>query len=184
MFLFTQERATLSNGALANSKIINSSRSAQANIFNLMKFPIDTSYEKFVLFHQALEQYVRNRPREWVALLTFRQFSVDVAQGFVEYIMVARHRLNWFDYGELQESRSRIATFMLELSKKLDIRYVAPPLPVNLSVGASARQALTMVNPEDEQRVTADAMSPAPNADLLQYSPSIRGLQEKFAPKD
>lgn len=44
MYIYTQERATMSNGSLANSRIINSSRSSAANLFVLIKFPIDVPY--------------------------------------------------------------------------------------------------------------------------------------------
>ena len=46
IYLFTNERATLSNGSMANSRIINSTRSVNACLYNLLKFPINAPYEK------------------------------------------------------------------------------------------------------------------------------------------
>lgn len=72
IFMFTGEKATLSNGSLANSRIINSSRSPQACLYIMVKFPVEVTYEKIQIFRQAVEQYMKNRPREWLQFLSFR----------------------------------------------------------------------------------------------------------------
>lgn len=40
------------------------------------------------------------------------------------------------------ESKSSLTTYCLEVAKKLEMRYHAPPLPVDLSMGGSASSAL------------------------------------------
>lgn len=65
------ERATLNNGSLANSRVINATLSKLPTVSVSLKFPLSVSYEKLQVFHQALEQYFKNRPREWGALLMF-----------------------------------------------------------------------------------------------------------------
>ena len=95
IFMFTNERATLSNGSLANSRIINSTRSPNASLHILLTFPVDVTYKKLEIFHKALEEYVNNRPREWVGGIRFRVTRVEAAQGFVEYIAAANHRASW-----------------------------------------------------------------------------------------
>jgi hypothetical protein len=55
--------ASLSNGSLANSRIINAARSPQAQFFIYLKFPIDTPYEKILIFKSAVEEYLKARPR-------------------------------------------------------------------------------------------------------------------------
>jgi small-conductance mechanosensitive channel len=72
IFSFTGERATLSNGSLANSRIINSSRSPKASLYVLLKFPVDIAYEKLQVFNKALEEFFKNRPREWLTFSSFR----------------------------------------------------------------------------------------------------------------
>jgi len=64
----TNEVATYSNGSLAASRIINAARSPQAVLFFLLKFPIDTPYEKLKVFKGCLEKFVIARPR-YVELL-------------------------------------------------------------------------------------------------------------------
>jgi len=58
----------------------------------LLKFDISTPYEKFQKLHVALEEFVKSRPREWVALIAFRSTRVEADLGFVEYIVFAQHR--------------------------------------------------------------------------------------------
>jgi small-conductance mechanosensitive channel len=88
----TNEVATYSNGSLASSRIINAARSPQAVLFFLLKFPIDVPYEKLKVFRNALEEFVKARPREWLVFLAFRATRVEADMGFVEYIVVAQHR--------------------------------------------------------------------------------------------
>ena len=92
VYLPTNERASLSNGSLANSRIINWARrcvcgqrrkwlrptcftyltissrqhlrrSPQAQFHIFLQFPLNTSYQKLVLFKRAVEEYMRARPR-------------------------------------------------------------------------------------------------------------------------
>ena len=84
----TQERCSLSNGSLANSRIINAARSPQAQFHLFLKFHIDEPYEKILIFKSAIEEYMRARPREWLALNGFRAHRVVADQGYVEYIIV------------------------------------------------------------------------------------------------
>jgi hypothetical protein len=81
MFMFTNERATLANGSLASSRIINATRSHHACVCNYIKLPLDVPYEKLQLFNEAIEQYVHNRPREWRALCSIRAIKIETAQG-------------------------------------------------------------------------------------------------------
>lgn len=54
--------------------------------------------------------------------------------GFVEYVIVVQHRESWQQLVPLLVSRAQLSAFCLELSKKLDLRYQSPPLPVDLSL--------------------------------------------------
>jgi hypothetical protein len=58
-FLPTNETASLSNGALANSLIINWARSPQAQFCIFLHFPLDAPYEKLVVFKTAVEEYMK-----------------------------------------------------------------------------------------------------------------------------
>lgn len=82
---WTQETATCSNGALANTRIINATRSPQACLITMFKFLIDTPYHKIALFKSTVEKFVKNRPIEWLSFLAFRPIRVEADAGFGEY---------------------------------------------------------------------------------------------------
>jgi small-conductance mechanosensitive channel len=85
IFGTTGEEATYSNGSLADSRIINHNRSPKAVLNFLVRFGIDAPKEKVKAFAEAVEQYVKERPREWLAFTAFRLSAVQPDQGFVEY---------------------------------------------------------------------------------------------------
>lgn len=58
-WLATMETASLSNGSLANSRIINWARSPNARCVILFSIPIDTKYETLELYKKAIEEYVK-----------------------------------------------------------------------------------------------------------------------------
>ena len=52
----------------------------------------------------------------------------------MEYVFIAQHRENWANVGALKDSLANVSYFSLELTKKMGMRYVAPPLPINLNM--------------------------------------------------
>ena len=138
----TNERATVSNGSLAKSRIINGARSQKAVLFFLLKFHLDVPFEKIEIFKAAVEKFVKARPREWLSLLGFRATRVEADLGFIEYIAVLQHRDNWQNIGALLQSKAILQSFCLELQKKMDMRFKSPPLPVDLKVTGGLPQNL------------------------------------------
>ena len=128
----TNERATLANGAISNLRIINAARSPNAQCFVNMKFAIDTPYEKIEIFKAAIEQFLKDRPREWLAFVGFRPTEVAVEKGFINYVTIAQHRSAWQDIGSVLVSKAELVTYELEVAKQLDMKYSAPHLPVDL----------------------------------------------------
>ena len=55
----TQERASLSNGSLASSRIINWARSPHARFNVPLTFPIEVKYETIEVFKRAVEEYMK-----------------------------------------------------------------------------------------------------------------------------
>lgn len=45
-----------------------------------------------------------------------------------------QHRESWQNLGAMLASKAELSSFTLELSKKLDMRYVQPPMPITLNV--------------------------------------------------
>lgn len=109
-------------------------RSSLLTLSNHSKFPIDTPYNKLKTFRSTLEKFVKARPREWLSLVAFRVTRVEADLGFVEYIVVAQHREAWQNTGACLQSKADLSSFALEISKKMNMRYKSPPMPVDLTM--------------------------------------------------
>jgi hypothetical protein len=138
-FATTNEVATIANGNLANSRIVNAARSPRMLCYAYMKFGIDVSYEKVQFFRETLESFIKARPREWISLCGFRVTKLHADLGYVEYVIVLQHRESWQNIVAMLESKAEVQSFCLEVSKKLNMRYVAPPLPVELGFDDDAQ---------------------------------------------
>jgi hypothetical protein len=134
LYTSTNEVATYSNSALSACRIINGARSPKASVNFLIKFPLDASYKKLQIFKGAIEEFIKARPREWRAFLSFRATRVEVDLGFVEYSVAAEHRESWQQCGMVSQSKAELTSFCLELSKKMSIRYRSPSMPIDLSM--------------------------------------------------
>jgi hypothetical protein len=122
----------LSNGSLANSRIINGARSPQAQFWIFLKLPIDTPFEKIRIFKTAIAEYLKARPREWLSLNGFRPHQIFADKGYIEYALVVQHREKWQFIGQLLDSKGNLQSYCLEVAKQLNVHYHAPPLPVDL----------------------------------------------------
>lgn len=131
----TNEVATYSNGSLANSRIINAARSPKATVYLYLKFGLDVPYEKVKIFRTVIESFVKARPREWIAMNGFRATRVQADLAFIEYVVVLGHRESWQSIGIILQSKADVASYCLEVTKKMDMRYSAPSLPVELALG-------------------------------------------------
>jgi len=134
-FGMTREVATVSNGSLARSRIINANRSDKAQLNVNMKFGVDVPLSKVLQFKSAVQQYVHDRPREFASRsIGFRLTRVETDLGFVEYRVVVQSQHSWQKVTAVLECKAKVASFCLEVQKKLDMRFVSPPMPVNLRV--------------------------------------------------
>ncbi|GKY96897.1 hypothetical protein MPSEU_000648700 [Mayamaea pseudoterrestris] len=129
----TNEVATYSNSTLASCRIINGARSPKASVNFTIKFPMDVSYKKTQVFKGAVEEFIKARPREWRSLVAFRANRVEVDFGFVEYSVCAEHRESWQHLTMVNNSKADLTSFCLELSKKMNMRFRSPPMPIDLN---------------------------------------------------
>ena len=128
----TQEYATYSNGALSKSRIINCARSPRAQLNFLMKFSIDISHATIEEFHLELKDYVKSKPREWLAFNAFWLTNIEADLGFVEYKIWIQHRDSWQNTAALTTALADVRQFAVNLSKQKGMQYRSPPLPVEM----------------------------------------------------
>jgi small-conductance mechanosensitive channel len=134
-WLPTMERASVSNGSLANSRIINWQRSSTARFVMFLIFPIDTPYETLEIFKLAVEEYLKARPREWLALNAFRVNYLQGEKSWMRIEVVIQHRESWQNVGTILDSKGNFMSYCTEVQKMLGIQYKAPHLPIEMSIG-------------------------------------------------
>jgi hypothetical protein len=130
----TNEVATVSNSSLANSRIVNAARSTKAVVYIKLKFGIDVPTAKIDAFKDRVENFVKIRPREWLSPPSIRASRVEADLGFIEYVISLHHRDSWQHMGNIVSSKAAVTSYCLEVQKELEIKYVAPPTPVHLSL--------------------------------------------------
>jgi len=165
-FATTNEVATYSNGSLARLRIINAKRSPKAIVYVYNKFGSDVPYRLIQVFKASVENFVKARPREWAQLNGFRATRVNLEFNFIEYVIVLTHRELWQNIGPILQSKADLASFSLEVSKKLNLRYEQPPKPIHLSL--------------DERHYDLDRMS----VDLDSASSGLQQVREMFKRDD
>lgn len=123
----TREVATVSNGAIARCRIINASRSGGAPLMIHVKLGLDVPLSKIELFKSAVRKFIEERPQELYRTVGFRLTRVEVDLEFVEYVVVVQSRSSRAETNAALESKRMVASFCLEVQKKLNIRYTSPP---------------------------------------------------------
>lgn len=160
IFSPTGERASMSNGSLASSRVLNMSRSPNACVYVNLHFPTSVPYERIQQFESLLRDFIQARPREWAHFAAFRATSVIANLGLIGYEVMLIHRESWHSIQSIYESKAQVASFALELSKKLDMRYESPSLPVDLRFSSSQQSVHRLQNcddnKEDEGRVSTN----------------------------
>ena len=186
----TNEVATIANSALANSRIVNAARSHKALVYITLKFGLDVPYTKVQVFKKTVESFVKARPREWLNCSSIRSTRVEADLGFIEYVISLQHRDSWQHVGAILESKASVMSFCLEVQKQLGMRYVAPPTPVDLTVG-NTRIMNEFINEATGSTGSVQRDEPSsPNRSGLQHqgrrsrsqSEDLRGIASMFAP--
>jgi hypothetical protein len=128
----TREYATFTNGSLANSRILNLKRSEKPNIYMYLKFTMNITQEQLNQFRTRITKFVKDRPREWIKLVSLRCTHFETEQQYLKFALIVQHRESWQSYGTIQVSKSDIYIHALHLQKELKMDYTAPKVPVHL----------------------------------------------------
>jgi hypothetical protein len=151
----SQEVATIANGDLARAHITNRRRSECANIIKInLKFRVDVPIHMVKVFRAAVENFIRDRNREWIGISSFRTTRIESTLGYIEYALVLKARESWqqvriviiyrreqiimclflkrgihplfLQTHSVLESGAAVNSFCLELQRQLDMGYAAP----------------------------------------------------------
>jgi hypothetical protein len=119
----TNEVATVSNGSIASSRIVNCQRSQNALITLELQFALDATEEKMCQYQAMIEQYIRERPRTWDGFGFFRCDGIDTGLQLKMYTLQARHNKTWQDAQHIFLSRSRLLKFCIETGYMMKVNY-------------------------------------------------------------
>jgi hypothetical protein len=75
----------------------------------------------------------------------------------ISHYYSAIQRESWQNVGAVNTSKAEVASFGLELSKKLDMRYKSPPLPVNLNMMQGEKALMPLMDSETPKMVTQES---------------------------
>jgi len=106
-------------------------------------------------------------------LTAFRTKSVEADLGYVEYSMVLVHREKWQSLPAILDSKTDIQSFAVEVSRRLGIRYVAPPMGVMLDTAPAASPS-----------TSDDAIQDAATRTDSSEREALMGLAREFLRKD
>jgi hypothetical protein len=70
--------------------------------------------------------------------------------------MSLKHRDSWQNIGVVLQSKADVTSFCLELTKKLEMRYRSPPLPVELNVTSRAEDVGKLLTDSAGPKVFSD----------------------------
>ncbi|CAB9509301.1 expressed unknown protein [Seminavis robusta] len=122
----TNEVATINNSSLTNCRIVNYARSSKACITVIVHFQIETQPTQIERFRRRVKKYLKNRPSVWEALLCFRNCDLSKTEGFISYILIARHTKPWQDPSVLM-NKAKLENQVDKISSELGIGYVRQP---------------------------------------------------------
>lgn len=78
---------------------------------------------------------------------------------YVAYTVVLQHQDSWQNIGNILTSRGKTATFVFEKSRELQMRYIAPSLPVELTLGNKRESSTDSGDSGDTAADAGDATS-------------------------
>lgn len=163
----TNEVATIANSSLACARIVNAARSHKAMVYVNLKLSVGVPQSKIQLLKEAVESFVKSRPREWLKCVSIRCTRVEADLGYFEYSIALQHRESWQNLGNILESRATVISFCMEVKKKLGLTYVAPLTPVHV----------TMQNPQEAKALLFQG-DPASSSNAA--APSVNSGNEQW----
>jgi hypothetical protein len=140
-----------------------------------LKFGLEgTSTEQLKIFQRALERFVEDRPQEFHNSVAFRLVTLEVDLGFFEYMIAVQCRSSWQKIRAVLDSRAKITSFCFELQKKLGMRYISPPMPINLNLNGQDSRHEKPTAASDYRESNADVRASRRESDLLYSTISER----------
>ena len=99
----TNEVSTVTNGSIANQRIVNHARSVKALVNLTLPMRIDATNDQVSMVQSAIEQYIQDN-RSWASLVSFRIKEVDSGNSLLVYSAKIQHVKSWQDLSPIQDA--------------------------------------------------------------------------------
>jgi hypothetical protein len=122
--------ATLSNGSIANLRIVNANRSPNAVV--TFKLPLHISIvsekkEKLALFCSALDKYVRDNPNHWKCFMYCRVHEVNIDREQAVLSIGLQHLSSWQDLGRILQAKADLLCYVFAMARTHEVSYEGIP---------------------------------------------------------
>lgn len=124
-FATTNEVSTLNNFSISQARIVNLQRSSSAVVYlEKMAMHVDIiRRNKVETFRAELEQYVKNNPRIWESLDSFRHDEFITDTDLVYFSFGFRHRSSWQNMARIAADRANLLRFIYETAVRMGVEY-------------------------------------------------------------
>lgn len=127
-FARTGEVAYLSNHVLADMRIYNANRSPRACVVIQQILHISVlEKDNLKKFEESLHKFVKERPRQWVEVLTVCVMSVQSDLEQVNLNLGFRHCDSWQSCPRIYTHRAELLQYIQDTAKKLQVAFEVPP---------------------------------------------------------
>ena len=136
-YLATSEVCTINNSTLTHHRIVNFNRSPKACFVLFVRFTVNTTHDQVEIFRRRIQKYLKNRPRNWDALvLFFRNFNLNKQEGYVTYILKVRHTRAWQNPSVMAQ-KAKLELQIDKVASELKICHVVKPNRLHVELSES-----------------------------------------------
>lgn len=131
---------TINNSTLTHHRIVNFNRSPKACIAIRVRFTIGTSHSQIERFRRRIQKYLKNRPRNWDALVCFRNLDLNKLEGFVTYLLMVRHTQPW-QSPTVMAQKAKLELQVDKVATELKILHVRKPNRLQVEISEESKIA-------------------------------------------
>jgi hypothetical protein len=101
---------------------------------------------------------------------------------FIEYELIAQHVEQWQIVGQVLQSRSDLSSFCLEVMKQMDMRYMSPSMPVNVTLESSLSKSKSSESKNNKTKYETTVDDDLSDDGRETQVPTFKALTKLFEP--
>jgi Mechanosensitive ion channel len=173
-FAATNEVATINNSSVANSRIVNCSRSPKAQVTINVKLLLDASQRQLEELRLKIELYLEES-RVWVGLILYRAEDINNEIGYVVMTYRAQHIKSWQELAAIMSHKGEWQRFANTTADAMGILFDIPPIQM-MPVGVSSRNSTRLT--EDRRKVIMSKTRDHHGKEEQQHEYATKGTED------